>query len=312
MEKEKKNKEYDLPLMENPHSFFVIIGVATIVIVLIGYAIGKSIVRDPLLVASIVVSMGIGLLLINFALSRGLEKKIEANRLKSEFIKIVSHQLRAPVSNCQWVAEFLLSGKSGKLDKKQKKYLGMLKENTDRVQELISDLLTVSRIEGGNLEVEKKPFSLGKLIKEAISKTMPLADALNVKMSFKEKDKLPKALGDSSRTKIVLENLIDNAVRYTSLSDEEKKNKVEISLSKKNSFVVFKIKDNGIGISEGDKKYIFQKFFRGKETMKYRTQGSGLGLYISKSIIEMMGGKIWFDSELGKGSTFYFSLPIKG
>jgi len=215
-EKQKENGNYRFSLSENPQYFFVIMGVATIVLVLVGYVIANSIVRDPIIVASIVVSMGLGLLLINFALSRGLEKKIEANRLKSEFIKIVSHQLRAPVSNCQWVSEFLLSEKSGKLEKKQKKYLEILRENMDRVQELITELLTVSRIEGGNLVIEKTHFSLGKLAKEAVSKAEPLAKASNVSVVFKEKEGLPKVFGDPSRVKIILENLIDNAVRYTS------------------------------------------------------------------------------------------------
>ena len=305
------NKTYKFSVLENPHSFFVIMGVAIIAIVLAGYSIGSRVIEDPILVASIVVTIGLGLLFVNFALSRGLEKISEANRLKSEFIKVVSHQLRAPVSNCQWVAEFLLSGRTGDLGKKQKKYLEILRENTDRVQELISELLTVSKIEGGNLNFNKTFFSLEKLAKEVVSKSEPLANASNVKVSVKNEQNLPKVLADISKIKIVLENLVDNAVRYTSLSDEKRKSKVDVFLYKKNSHIVFKIEDNGIGISKDDEKYIFQKFFRGKETMKYRTQGTGLGLYISKSIIEKMGGKIWFESGFGKGSTFYFTLPTK-
>ncbi|HHE76682.1 MAG TPA: ATP-binding protein, partial [Candidatus Parcubacteria bacterium] len=118
---------------------------------------------------------------------------------------------------------------------------------------------------------------------------------------------LPKVFTDASLLKLVIENLIDNAIHYTRKGGE-----VSVNIERKNGRnIIFKIKDDGIGISEEEKKYIFKKFFRAENALRKRTRGNGLGLYICKSIIEKLGGKIWFDSKLNKGTTFYFTLPIK-
>ncbi|MCD6402659.1 HAMP domain-containing histidine kinase, partial [bacterium] len=134
----------------------------------------------------------------------------------------------------------------------------------------------------------------------------PFAKASNVKLYFKYQNKLPKISADPFQIKQVIENLLDNAIRYT-----KDKGKVEMLLKKKNKKLHFEIKDNGVGIPKEDQKYIFQKFFRSSNVMRHRTQGSGLGLYIAKAIIEKSGGKIGFQSKENKGSTFYFTLPIK-
>ena len=306
-------EEDEASFWQRPQLFFLVMGLVNIAIILVGYAIGTRLIDDPLVVATIVVAFGLSLLIINFGLTRGFEKIAEANRLKSEFIRIVSHQLRTPISNCVWATEFLLSERLGKIEKKQRKYFEILKENTDRMQELISKLLTVSRIEGGTLAFEKAFFPLEDLTKDLVSKFKPLAEVSNVEILFKAEPNLPKVLGDSSQIKVVVENLLDNAIRYAALSQElqKKKEKVEIRLKPRKNYLYFEIEDNGIGISEFDRKYIFQKFFRGDKVLKYRTEGSGLGLYISKSIVEKSGGRIGFKSELGKGSTFWFTLPIK-
>jgi len=306
-------KQYRLPLWQCPQFFFLIMGIVTIVMILAGYGIFTKMIVDPLMVARIVVGLGLSLLIINFALTRGFRKAAEANQMKSEFIRIVSHQMRAPLSNCEWAVEFLMSGKLGKIEEKQVKYLGILKENIYRMQELISKLLTASRIEAGTLPFEKVFFSLADLIKDSILKFEPSAEASGIEILFKPQPNLPKALGDPSQIKVVVENLLDNAIHYTPpLSGSKKeKEKIKIRLRPKKNYLYFEIEDRGIGISKLNQKYIFQKFFRGKEALKHQTQGSGLGLYISKSIIEKSGGQISFDSKPGKGSIFWFTLPIK-
>jgi len=174
------------------------------------------------------------------------------------------------------------------------------------MRELVKDLLTVSRIETARLSFKKEMFSLEELVKELISSFEPFSKASNTEISFQAEKDLPMVLSDRSKIKLVIENLIDNAIRYT-----KGKGKIEIKLKKKDGSVYFEIKDNGAGIPKEDQKYIFQKFFRSKSALRYQTEGSGLGLYIVKSILEKAKGKIGFRSREGKGSTFWFTLPIK-
>ena len=149
-------------------------------------------------------------------------------------------------------------------------------------------------------------LSYSDLTQEVIIAFNHLAEAFNVKIKFESKENLPKVFADSSQIKLVIENLIDNAMRYT-----KEGGKVGILLERKGKGVIFRIKDDGVGIPARDQKSIFQKFFRSGNALRHRTQGSGLGLYIAKSMVEKSGGKIGFKSEENKGSTFWFNLPIK-
>jgi len=246
------------------------------------------------------------LLVLTFSITRSMEGLAEANRLKSEFVSIVSHQLRSPLSNLKWVTELLVSGKLGKSDQKLGEYFQILKDNTNRMGELISDLLTVSRIERGNLPLNKTEFSLKDLTKEIISEFQLNAAAANIEFKFEAVDSLPPAFADPSRIKIVVENFLDNAIRYTN-----DKGKIQIRIEPQGNHLLFSIKDSGVGIPKEDQKHICQKFFRSKNILKYQTHGSGLGLYIAKSIIERSGGKMGFQSKEDRGSTFWFTLPTK-
>ena len=171
--------------------------------------------------------------------------------------------------------------------------------------ELVSDLLTVSRIETAKLLLKKEEISLEDLIRKIIEELEPFAKASNVKVEFRAKENLPKVFADPSQIRLVIENLLDNAIRYI-----KEKGRVEIKLEKIDKYCRFEIKDTGVGIPKEDQKYIFQKFFRSENVMRYQTQGSGLGLYIAKSIVEKSGGKIGFKSQEGIGSTFWFTIPL--
>jgi len=297
-------KKYGLSLWQCPQFLFLVMGIAIGITSVVTYMLGTRYVEDPPLVALIVLLLSILLLTLSFTIIRSLERVAEANRMKSEFINIVSHQLRSPLSNLKWSIELLMSGRLGEIKEKQVEYFKILTENTQRMGELVSDLLTVSRIEQGRLPLQKTNFSLVKLTEEIIEKYRPYASASNVKIDFQAEESLPQVTADLSQIKSVIENLLDNAIRYI-----QTKGEVKIKIKKTGQKLLFEIKDNGVGIPQEDQKYIFQKFFRSTNVLKYQTQGSGLGLYIAKSIIEKSGGKIWFESKEGVGTTFWFTLP---
>ena len=299
-------KKYGLPLWQCPHFLFLVMGTIIIVSTLVFYAIGSRYIEDPQVVALVVLLVTAILFTIVVIITRSFERLAEANRMKSEFISVVSHQLRSPLSNLRWAIELLTSGRVNGVSEKQLEYYKILRENSARMRELISDLLTVSRIETEKLPLKKKEISLEDLIRKIIEELEVFIKASNVKVEFRVKENLPKVFADPSQIRLAIESLLDNAIRYI-----KEKGRVEIKLEKIDKHCRFEIKDTGVGIPKEDQKYIFQKFFRSENVMKYQTQGSGLGLYIAKSVVEKSGGKIGFKSQEDIGSTFWFTLPIK-
>ncbi|OGZ19158.1 MAG: hypothetical protein A2Z68_01035 [Candidatus Nealsonbacteria bacterium RBG_13_38_11] len=302
----KQCRKYSLSVWQCPQFLFLIMGIIIIFSSLITYAIGSRYVEDPLLVALIVIVVSIILLIIASTITRSFESLAETNRMKSEFVSVVSHQLRSPLSNLKWVIELLMSGRVCPVAEKQIEYFRILRENGKRMSELVSDLLTVSRIEQGRLPLQKEKASLKDLVEKIIKETEILAKASNVEVEFISADNLPQIIFDPSQVKMAIANLLENAIRYA-----KAKGSVKINLKKENGKLYLEVKDNGVGIPGKDQKYIFQKFFRSENAKKHQTEGSGLGLYIAKSIIEKSGGKIGFISKENKGSTFWFTLPIK-
>lgn len=299
------SRKYGLPLWQCPQLLFLMMGIVIIISSLASYVIGQRYIEDPYIVALIVLGLTAVLFIIAIIIIRSFEKLAEANRMKAEFVSVVSHQLRSPLSNLKWAIELLMSGKITSVNEKQLEYLQILRENNSRMEGLISDLLIVSRIQQGRyaLKEEKVPFK--DLVERVIKDAKIFAKASNVEIKLETEEKLPQVFIDPSQIKLAIDNLLDNAIRYTKAGGN-----IEIRLMKKNDNLRFEIQDNGVGIPKEDQKYIFQKFFRSENVLKHQTEGSGLGLYIAKSIIEKSKGKIGFKSQDGVGSTFWFTLPI--
>ncbi len=301
-------RKYGVPFFQCPQLLFLLMGAVIIITTILSYYIGSRYIEDPLLVTLIVLLLSMFLLIVSFFVTRSFEKLAEVARIKSEFVSIVSHQLRSPLSNLRWATELLVSGKLGEIKKEQSKYFNILKQNTKRMTKILKDLLIVSGIESKNFLSKKEEIFLPGLIKKIISKVKKRKMTSNVEINFQFTEDLPKIYTDASQIELVIENLISNAVQYR---EEGKKGKVDIKVEKKRKKIYFEIKDNGIGIESQEQKYIFQKFFRTKKARKYQSLGTGLGLYISKEIIEKLNGKIGFKSQKNKGSIFWFRLPIK-
>lgn len=299
-------KRYGLSVWQCPQFLFVIMGAFIILASIVSYLIGARYIFSPETVIFIVLIVASILFIIAFVITRSFERLAEASRMKSEFINIVSHQLRSPLTNIKWTFEVMASEEFKVSAEKQEEYFVNVKENIARMVELIDDLLIVSKVEQGSFSVAKIEISLKDLIKDLVERYKVFAEASRIKLNFYSQENLPKVLADPSLLKIVTENLIDNAIRYTKGGGI-----VEIKLIREKDKVLFAIKDSGVGIPQKEQKYIFQKFFRAENISKERTRGSGLGLYVCRSILNKMGGQIWFKSQLGKGTTFYFKLPIK-
>ena len=303
----KQCRRYGVSLWQCPQFLFLVMGIVIVLTSVISYLIGTSLIADPETVVMIVLIVSVFLFVLSFVITRSFERLAEASRMKSEFIDIVSHQLRSPLTNIKWTFEILSSEDFDVPESKQEEYFENVKENIARMVELIDDLLIVSRIEQGRLPVRNKEFNLKQLAEEQISRYKIFAEASRIKLSLYVEENLPKIWADPSLLKLAIENLVDNAIRYTKGGGE-----VIVGIKKRNNKnILFSVRDSGVGIPQKEQKYIFQKFFRAENALRNRTKGSGLGLYVCRTIIEKSGGQIWFKSKEGRGATFYFTLPIK-
>ncbi|MFA5714180.1 MAG: ATP-binding protein [Candidatus Paceibacterota bacterium] len=227
-------------------------------------------------------------------------------KMKTEFVSIAAHQLRTPLSAIKWTLRMVLDGDVGELEDDQKELLEKTYISNERMISLINDLLNISRIEEGKFLYRQEPGQLEDVVKAIVEGSQELLKMKKMKLSVDiPKEKLPDLNIDKEKVGIAVQNLLENAVKYTPEGGS-----IHISLEKIGREIIFKIKDTGVGIPGSDHKRIFTKFFRGDNIIKMETEGSGLGLYTTKNIIEAHQGKIWFESKEGEGTTFYFSIPI--
>lgn len=234
----------------------------------------------------------------------------EIDRMKTEFVSVASHQLRTPLTAIKLFTGMLVRGEVGELNKEQKEYLDNIQQSIERMVRLVNDLLNVTRIESGKLRVEPQLLDVVSFIKNIIAEVKPLAETKKQKILFKQDSAvLPKIPLDQNLMRQVIYNLVINAIRYS----PQDKGEIIVSLEKKDkdNFIIA-IKDNGIGIPKEGQKRVFEKFYRADNAIKVLTEGTGLGLYVAKKIVESAKGKIWFNSKKNKGSTFFVQMPIAG
>ncbi len=241
-------------------------------------------------------------------IERDITKEKEIDNAKTEFISLASHQLRTPLSTINWYVEMLLSEDAGKINKEQRKFLEEAYAGSQRMVSLVNALLNVSRIESNSYMIEPVPTDVSKLLDSVIFDLKPKIEAKKLIINL-SKDNIPTISLDPNLTNIIFQNLITNAVKYTKIGG-----KVDIGLNikKDTNKLVISVKDDGLGIPETQKDKIFTKLFRADNVKKTDTEGTGLGLYLIKGLIERSKGKIWFESTENIGSTFYVTLPLAG
>ena len=299
----KQAKELGISIWQAPSFLFLMMGIIIVVAMTGVYYISNYYESVEILVIAesvvVIVIFSIGSSIIS-----QVERMAKMNKLKSEFVSVASHQLRTPLSAIRWETELILSKFPKGLSEKQKSGIEAIDLLAERMTRLVGDLLDVARIDQGRLILKKSCFDFETVVRENIKDFVLLAGAKNTNLIFKGSNSPVFVVGDAEKIGLAVENIISNAIKYT-LS----RGKVEISLRKKNKFLVFSCKDNGVGIPEEQHLHVFSKFFRSDNVVKYQTEGTGLGLYIAKNVVEQSGGRIWFKSIEGVGSIFNFSLP---
>jgi len=244
----------------------------------------------------------LGTLMILHDITR--EKMIE--RMKTEFVSLSAHQLRTPLSAIKWTLRMLLDGDLGPILKEQREFIEKSYGSNERMINLINDLLDVTRIEEGRYLYKPVFANIEPIVQFVINSFKKEIEEKNLQFEFKKpEEKLPAVKVDVEKIKLAIQNLLENAIRYTRPGGE-----VIISLKYAKGEIELSIKDTGVGIPKDQQARVFTKFFRAANVIRMETEGSGLGLFIAKNIIEAHGGRIWFESEEGKGTTFYFTLPV--
>jgi signal transduction histidine kinase len=228
----------------------------------------------------------------------------EADVKKSEFSAMITHELKTPLVSIIGYGSMLLNGKIGELAPNQRHKLQIMYKNAQRLTELIQDILDVQKVELGELHLNVKEASARDLIEQSINSLKPHAETKNIRLSNSLKDDL-KLECDSGRIVQVLNNLVNNGIKFSPLNS-----RIDIGAKLEDHSIIFNVKDNGIGIPAEKQSKLFTKFYQADTSLTRKAGGTGLGLVISKGIVETHRGKIWVESEAGKGSIFSFSIPV--
>ena len=237
-----------------------------------------------------------------------------ANEAKSEFVSFVAHELKNPMTSIKGYSELLAAGSVGQINEMQTNFLGTIRSNVERMSALVSDLNDNAKIEAGRLRLEYKPVNVFEIVDEVLRSTKRQLDDKGQVVELLLPSRLPDVWADRLRVGQVLTNLISNAHKYTpeggriTIGAEAVENRWHPEGAKQ--VVHLWVKDDGIGISPEDQARIFQKFFRSDDSKAREVPGTGLGLNITKSLVEMQGGRIWLESEYRGGTTFHFTIPI--
>lgn len=236
---------------------------------------------------------------------RDMTKEVEADRAKSDFVSTVSHELRTPMTSIKGYADLMLLGAAGAMNESQKRFLSIIKANADRLSVLVNDLLDISRIEGGRVELDIKPQPLKELLDYVANSLRAKVEEKGLKLIVNLPPTLPQVMADRDRAIQVLTNLVSNAYQYTRPGGN-----ITVTASQAESVVQVDVIDTGIGIAPENQAKVFDRFFRADDPDVQEFSGTGLGLAIVKNLVEMHHGHIWLESELGKGTIFSFTLPV--
>jgi PAS domain S-box-containing protein len=228
----------------------------------------------------------------------------ELDRMKDDFVASVSHELRTPLTSIRGYLDLVLDGDAGPLTSEQEQYLGVIARNATRLLALVGDLLVVAQHDSGAVALDRQRGDLGAVASEAVSSAAPIAEERGLALAIAAQD-VPEFEFDPARIGQVLDNLISNALKFTAAGGS-----VEVRVTCEADRAVVEVADSGMGMSGAEQERLFERFYRTESSSTQATPGTGLGLWISKTIVEAHGGEIGVDSATGRGTTFRVELPL--
>jgi signal transduction histidine kinase len=239
---------------------------------------------------------------------RDATREQEVDRLKSEFLTVVSHELQTPLTAIKGALELVLDDDTGQLSRVQRRFLDTIERNSTRLIGLVGDLLDMSRLEAGRVELIPRPLDTPSVVRAVVAALANLFDARNIVVDVEVAESTPPILGDRRRVEQILTNLLANAAKYTPPGG-----KVQVSAAGTETHVTLAVTDSGPGVPEFERDFVFDKFYRGPEAVRRGDAGSGLGLAIVKSLVELHGGDVCLESPHngvgGHGARVVVNLP---
>jgi PAS domain S-box-containing protein len=237
-----------------------------------------------------------------------ITESVKLDQAKDEFISLVSHQLRTPLTIIRFHSEMLLGGSAGTLMPNQTKQIKNIADASVRLIKLVGDILTISRATLDRMNLDIEPADANNLIKIHIDELMPLAEKKGTEIIFRPDNKIGLLPIDKMVFGQILHNYLTNAIRYTRPGE----GRIVVCFTKVVDGYVISVNDNGIGIPRAARPHIFSRLFRAENTANFEEHGSGLGLYLVKLMADSFGGKAWFETKISKGSTFFIFIPLYG
>jgi PAS domain S-box-containing protein len=251
---------------------------------------------------------------------RDATREREVDRMKTEFVSLVSHELRTPLTSIKGFADFILEGDAGSISDEVRSYLGIIEINADRLTNLISDILDLTRIEAGRIELHQDSRRLADILESVLISMRPMIEKRKQHLHAEVTEGLPPIWADFDRLAQVISNLLSNASKYTpeggnllikaQLINDRADLPPQAPAALALPAFLIGVHDNGMGIDPEDQAQVFNRFFRTEQATRQQIQGSGLGLTIVKSFVELHGGNIWLNSEVEQGTSVYFTIPL--
>ncbi len=233
-------------------------------------------------------------------------ERARVDKLRDTLISSVSHELRAPLASIRAYNELVMGGDAGEINEEQHLFLSRVERASARLERLISDLMNLSKLRSGEVSIRKEPTDLSTLIRGVLDTMQPKAGAAEIRLDFSEKDHIPPTMTDQGRLEQVVTNLVDNAIKFNNPGGN-----VVVTLEAQDNLAVISVADDGPGIPKSSQSTIFEEFQHGTDDRTRAKEGAGLGLAIARRVVEVLGGDLWVESEIGEGTTFYVSLHLE-